>query len=166
MLKQLILLIFFFICLGGFSQKEKAIVTVQQKQVQQKLTFHPKTNIDLGNLKQNENATVSNNVKLDGFEEIGYTNYDQQSYGSVDNRFCTFPNGTMAAVYNFGPENEQPEFEGRGTGYNYFDGSSWGEWLLSELNRKEVVGQQLLLMVNQVKLWFPIWKEQFQEMWA
>ncbi len=51
MLKQLILLIFFFICLGGFSQKEKAIVTDHQKQVQQKLTFHPKTNIDLGNLK-------------------------------------------------------------------------------------------------------------------
>jgi len=126
MLKYYILIVTFFICLAGFSQNGKPIITKFQKQVQKTLVYHPKKNTDLGNLKQTGNFTVNNNVKLDGFENIGWTNFDQQSFGSVDNRFCTFSNGTMAAVYNYGPEGEQPGFEGLGTGYNFFNGSSWG----------------------------------------
>lgn len=128
MIKHIILTLTFFICLASFSQNDKPIITNHQKQVQQNLVYNPNPYSDLGNLKQNENNTISNNAKLDGTEEIGLTNYDQQSFGSDDNRFCTFSNGTMAVVYTFGPDGGQPGFEGLGTGYNYFNGSSWGEW--------------------------------------
>lgn len=125
MLKQLILTIAFFICLVGFSQKNKPIVTEHQKKVQQTLVYNPNPYSELGKIEQTQNNTVSNNTKLEGFENIGWTSFDQQSYSSLDNRFCSFSNGTMAAVYNFCPGGGGPEFEEMGTGYAYFDGNEW-----------------------------------------
>jgi len=128
MLKQLLLTVAFFVCLVGFSQKDKPIVTEHQKQVQQTLVYKLNPYTELGELEQRKNNTVSNKSKLDWDDVIGWTNYDKQAHRSLDNRFCSFSNGTMAAVYNYGPEGGDPDFEERGTGYNYFDGSSWSEW--------------------------------------
>ncbi|MCD4681636.1 MAG: T9SS type A sorting domain-containing protein [Bacteroidales bacterium] len=60
-------------------------------------------------------------------EIIGNTFYDLQSNTSNQNRFHVYPDGTMAGVWTFGLD--FPNFAGdRGTGYNYYDGSTWGPY--------------------------------------
>src|SRR5210317_867062 len=58
--------------------------------------------------------------------ELGETFYDLQSNASINNRLQVWDDGTMAAVWTRGLE--ASAFPNRGTGYNYFDGSSWGAW--------------------------------------
>ena len=55
---------------------------------------------------------------------IGGTEYDLQSNEGIDHRFINFGDGTMAAVWTRGFETGT--YPDRGTGYNYFDGTSWG----------------------------------------
>ncbi|NCC73060.1 MAG: T9SS type A sorting domain-containing protein [Sphingobacteriia bacterium] len=77
-----------------------------------------------------ENANFSNisNLKdsrLAGEEtEIIETIYDLQTNATVGNRFHIWEDGTMAAVTTRGVETSG--WNDRGTGYNYFDGSTWG----------------------------------------
>ncbi len=59
-------------------------------------------------------------------EVVGTTWYDLQSNSSMSKRIWVFDDGTMAAVWTMGSENGVPNFPGRGTGYNYFDGTNWG----------------------------------------
>ncbi|MCB2219837.1 MAG: T9SS type A sorting domain-containing protein [Bacteroidetes bacterium] len=58
-------------------------------------------------------------------EIIGATRYDLQSNASCQNRLHVFEDGTIGATWTMGFED--PGFSDRGTGYNYFDGSEWGE---------------------------------------
>lgn len=58
-------------------------------------------------------------------EDIGNTWYDIATNRSMQTRIYHYDDGTMGAVWTFGPESN-PTGNDRGTGYNYFDGSSWG----------------------------------------
>lgn len=110
----------------SFAQKKGSLVTEDQKTINKKVVYKHSRSNDLSKLEQSGNNTVSNYIEKEGFETIGHTWYDAQTNTSVDNRICTFDDGTMAAVFTFGPEGQDPGFSGRGAGYNYFDGSSWG----------------------------------------
>jgi hypothetical protein len=55
---------------------------------------------------------------------IGLTRYDLQSNNSMAKRIYVFPDNTIGATFTFGMA--EPGFADRGTGYNYFDGASWG----------------------------------------
>jgi len=55
---------------------------------------------------------------------IGSTIYDLQSNSNVQNRIYAYPDGTIGATWTMGFANDA--FADRGTGYNYFDGASWG----------------------------------------
>lgn len=55
---------------------------------------------------------------------IGETKYDLQTNTSMQNRFYMFDDGTMGATWTYGMSGGS--FPERGTGYNYFDGTSWG----------------------------------------
>ncbi len=68
------------------------------------------------------NPTVSNSRELDVV--VGTTKYDLQSNSSMANRIYAFDDGTIAATWTRGME--PTAYAGRGTGYNYFDGTSWG----------------------------------------
>lgn len=57
-------------------------------------------------------------------ELIGETRYDLQSNTSTQNRFWVFDDGTAGATWTMGMND--PGYTDRGTGYNYFDGTSWG----------------------------------------
>ena len=58
---------------------------------------------------------------------IGNTWYDLQSNSSMQNRIFVYDDGTMGGVFTIGYD--FPNFsDDRGTGYNYYDGSSWGDW--------------------------------------
>ncbi|MCD4790402.1 MAG: T9SS type A sorting domain-containing protein [Bacteroidales bacterium] len=59
-------------------------------------------------------------------EEIGETWYDLQGNKSVANRTYYFDDGAMAATWT--RSIQSAGFSDRGTGYNYFDGNSWGPW--------------------------------------
>lgn len=56
--------------------------------------------------------------------QIGMTVYDLQSNTFLDNRIHRYEDGTMGAVWTMGFE--ASSFPERGTGYNYFNGTSWG----------------------------------------
>lgn len=55
---------------------------------------------------------------------IGGTIYDTQTNASVANRIYIYPDGTIGAVWTLGYN--ATLYPDRGTGYNYFDGMSWG----------------------------------------
>ena len=59
-------------------------------------------------------------------EQIGNTQYDLQTNSALANRAYRHDDGSMAFVWTMGLESA-PNFPDRGTGYNYFDGSSWGD---------------------------------------
>ncbi|MBN1339325.1 MAG: hypothetical protein JXA03_08380 [Bacteroidales bacterium] len=62
----------------------------------------------------------------EGYSEyqIGATDYDLQSNKSLSNRIWFYNDGTIGAVWMMG---FQPvTFPDRGTGYNYYDGTTWG----------------------------------------
>jgi hypothetical protein len=56
---------------------------------------------------------------------IGNTRYDNQNNGSMQNRMYLFNDGTIGTTWIYGIG--EPNYDNRGTGYNYFDGTSWGE---------------------------------------
>jgi len=56
---------------------------------------------------------------------IGVTWYDLQTYGAMQQRIYAYPDGTIGAVWMMGYETTA--WNDRGTGYNYFDGSEWGD---------------------------------------
>lgn len=56
---------------------------------------------------------------------IGITTYDLQSNSAVQNRVMNNGDGTVSAVWTYS-ESYDVAAADRGTGYNYFDGSSWG----------------------------------------
>jgi hypothetical protein len=62
-----------------------------------------------------------------GFEEthVWTTQYDLQTNSALGNRVYAWPDGTVAATSTWGMVGA-PAFPDRGTGYNYYDGTSWG----------------------------------------
>ncbi|MCD4731905.1 MAG: T9SS type A sorting domain-containing protein [Bacteroidales bacterium] len=58
-------------------------------------------------------------------EDIGNTWYDVQTNQSMQHRIYLHNDGTMGAVWTHGPQGN-PTGADRGTGYNYYDGNSWG----------------------------------------
>ncbi|MBU2553529.1 MAG: T9SS type A sorting domain-containing protein [Bacteroidetes bacterium] len=68
------------------------------------------------------NPTTANDRAADVV--IGETFYDLQSNSTMMQRFWIFDDGTMGAVWTRGMT--PTAYADRGTGYNYFDGTSWG----------------------------------------
>ncbi len=71
------------------------------------------------------NPFVSNQDGAKYGNEIGITKYDLQSAAALANRIWLFDDGTASAVWTMGFEDD--DFPDRGTGYNYFDGTQWGD---------------------------------------
>jgi len=57
---------------------------------------------------------------------LGVSTYDLQSNRSPQNRIWVYEDGTMAAVWTH-DQDASGNSNNRGTGYNYFDGTEWGE---------------------------------------
>lgn len=67
------------------------------------------------------------NPMVSGFiseDQIGNSTYDKQTNGCLANRMVKFDDGSLSVVWIMGFE--ATGFADRGTGYNYYDGSSWG----------------------------------------
>ena len=70
------------------------------------------------NFESSDNGVKDQNENL-----IGTTYYDLQTNAALGNRISYYNDGTIGAVWMMG--NNSPSFPDQGTGYNYFDGSSW-----------------------------------------
>jgi len=66
----------------------------------------------------NSKSTISETV-------IGTSTYDLQSNAAVQNRILVHDDGTISAGWTMSQE-YTTTFGDRGTGYNFFDGTSWG----------------------------------------
>ncbi len=73
---------------------------------------------------QSNQSSVNNGVKVLTDVPVGTTSYDLQTNDCVDSRCHLFPDGTIGTTWTFGTT--PPNYPERGTGYNYFDGTSWG----------------------------------------
>lgn len=61
-------------------------------------------------------------------KQMGYSKYDCQTGGSTDNRVYLYEDGTIGATWTYGMTlSSNFTFSDRGSGYNYFNGTSWGE---------------------------------------
>ncbi len=58
-------------------------------------------------------------------EIIGTSNYDLQTNSAIQPRFILHPNGSISAAWTMSLDGTAG-FTDRGTGYNFFDGTSWG----------------------------------------
>jgi hypothetical protein len=73
----------------------------------------------------NSHTSAVLNSKANTSEEvIGTTTYDLQSNGSVQNRIVVHDDGTISAGWTISQQ-YNTTYSDRGTGYNYFDGTSW-----------------------------------------
>lgn len=68
--------------------------------------------------------TANRYASLDEYETM-VTNYDLQTNGFVANRMYRFNDGTVGVTATW--SQSAPSFADRGTGYNYFDGESFGD---------------------------------------
>lgn len=72
---------------------------------------------------QPANPTVSRAMAVSEFQ-MGLTIYDKQTNASLSSRFYRYTDGTIASVWTKGMA--ATAYADRGTGYNYFNGTSWG----------------------------------------
>ena len=82
----------------------------------------------LSHLMVNPNPTTTgSNAKSASSNEvvIGETTYDLQSNSAVQNRIIHHDDGTISAGWTMSQQ-LNTSFSDRGTGYNFFDGTSWG----------------------------------------
>jgi hypothetical protein len=75
---------------------------------------NPHTSAELNSSKSTMNEEV-----------IGTTTYDLQTNAAVQNRILVHDDGSISAVWTMSQEYNN-SWSDRGTGYNYFDGTSWG----------------------------------------
>jgi hypothetical protein len=76
-------------------------------------------------LGQIENPTTRSYPYYPVETEIGETWYDLQTNSALSSRIHRFDDGTVGAVWTQGIASP-PNFPDRGTGYNYYDGTTWG----------------------------------------
>ena len=117
-LLSLVMSIFFF----GFSQT-RTHVDKSLRNIVKTAVFHSPTD-EIVDMSVGQNPYVTNSKGPSSEDVIGRTFYDLQSNSFFGNRIHAYPDGTIAAVWTRGME--ATSFADRGTGYNYFDGNSWG----------------------------------------
>ena len=123
-MKKLLLLIFLLnVGLFCFSQYSRTTLPNDLKKIAIKKAM------PVDNSAVAEQARVTKHPAKSGRdineEEIGQTIYDLQSNASTPyGRFNIFDDGTMDAVWTRGTG--PTAYTDRGTGYNYFNGTSWG----------------------------------------
>lgn len=124
------LFIVFYLPFAGFSQSR----ILPAKNLRD-LTIHEHhTPATVNEFKQIPNPYVkSGNIEVEEVQ-IGDTRYDNQSNASIPKKMYLYPDGTIAATWTRAMITwGWPGFEDRGAGYNYFDGTNWGDWPLERI---------------------------------
>lgn len=121
MKKLTLLTMFAFFAFAAFSQS-RSVVPQSVKNLAKEnvpiVSFDEPQNLDAG--------TVGLKFSDWTEENVGQTVYDLQSNYACQNRMYLFDDGTMGATWSMGFQDAA--FPDRGSGYNYFDGSTWGDY--------------------------------------
>src|SRR5210317_1850558 len=122
MKKLLLVILVFSVAIMGFSQVSPSTDKYKSVKVSDRnIAMDDATNFS------NPVSTMKANTLLAPTEtQIGITYYDLFSNYNVGNRFWVHDDGTMSAVWIYGEPGGASSFPGRGTGYNYYDGTAWG----------------------------------------
>ncbi|MCU0441519.1 MAG: T9SS type A sorting domain-containing protein [Bacteroidia bacterium] len=70
-------------------------------------------------------STVGFN-KVARWQVVGTTNFDRQTNSSVYRRIMVYPDSTVSVLWQTSSDGNGTGFLARGSGYNHFDGSTWG----------------------------------------
>lgn len=118
-----VLLLTLVMCIGlyGIAQIATPPQHMLNKAVERQYTPPVK---DVTNFNQPVNNTVRSFAVAPTETIIGRSFYDLWSNTLIGNRIYMHPDGTMGAVWTMGMT--ATSFPDRGTGYNFFDGNSWG----------------------------------------
>jgi hypothetical protein len=108
-----------------------AIASAQDRVLlpKEKLNFKVKVSRDLPHPEVNQNlAPINYNIKSHAVapneHDIGITVFDSQTNKLLQNRIYRYEDGSIGAVWMLGMDD--PDFDDRGTGYNFYDGTEWG----------------------------------------
>jgi hypothetical protein len=121
-MKKIIFLSFILsIFLLGYAQQGIKSPRVKSD-VAQKMIYQNAVDDGIG-FENPYNPTVSNPNSEKDEAQIGTTWYDLQTNAALGNRLYLHPDNTISAVWTM---SNDAVFNDRGTGYNYYNGSSWG----------------------------------------
>jgi hypothetical protein len=109
------------IAIGVYSQKRVEISKELRDLSVQKFYKHHNNQVDF---EKPLNHTVGSKSTLVDETLVGGTIYDLQSNSLLGNRIWLHSDGTIGTVWTMGVLSP-PSFPDRGTGYNYFDGTTW-----------------------------------------
>ena len=123
-MKKLVLLSL-IMSIGFWSFSQERVQTSKELRNISKTAVHVTPTDEPANTSAEINPYVSNTREIVGEDIVGKTFYDLQTNSMVSNRIHVYPDGTMGAVWTRGMEDGATAPD-RGTGYNYFDGTSWG----------------------------------------
>lgn len=112
-MKRFTILILAMIC-ASFAMAQSRFARSTETAVQLKAIKNQDAPAQPVNSVANSKAVLEDN--------LGTTWYDMQTNASVDTRITVYPDGTIGAAWIRGTTNSNE----RGTGYNYFDATSWG----------------------------------------
>lgn len=136
-MKKLLLVIVMLLCYTGvFAQQNGALNCIQKQQIKSgsvsakqshkiiRNTVEKQSVSEPGNV--NHAKTISASVHQTSASEaiIGTTIFDLQTNGSISNCLVNNGDGTFSAAWTM--SHIAWSFPDRGSGYNYFDGTSWG----------------------------------------
>lgn len=113
--------------LSGFSQK-RTIVSESARDKAVKVTI---PNFEESIIQQEVNPTVKSYDFPPEEEMIGNTRYDDQANACMQNRLYIYDDGTIGATWTRAMEDGT--WSDRGSAYNYFDGDSWGDLPLEQV---------------------------------
>ena len=134
-MKNLLLFsLIFLMGVGAFSQKE-GITLKEARKIMKTAIYQTPNDIVVNSGQANKINTDA--TLLDPEETaIGNTYYDLQSNSLLQNRIYRWENGSIGAVWTRGLESP-PDFPDRGTGYNFFDGTDWGQSPVSRIESEK-----------------------------
>ncbi|MBO7491007.1 MAG: T9SS type A sorting domain-containing protein [Bacteroidales bacterium] len=117
-MKKLLLSIIALCLVGGLMAQNAPMQKISKKDAAKIAVTHPQI------LKGTEYTAVPRNTTsmLGNGNFVGGTYYDLQTNGSMAPRTVAYPDGTFSIVWTTSEEGAPTT---RGTGYNYFNGTSW-----------------------------------------
>ena len=138
MKKVLFLSVALAVGMTGFAQTKAQAVKAPAKHVgtasihRQAMGKEAQSVMSFSNIK----ATPSTHYRYEGLDEFEtmITRYDLQANGYVANRMARFADGTVGVTATWA---SQDNFSDRGTGYNYFDGSEFGEQPVARVEQEK-----------------------------
>lgn len=138
-----ILLTFTGVCSLLFAVAQNQGNVAQMSAEQRAVSVEVPLNMVINQNPQPGTQTTNNNsVQRSATEtEIGDTRYDLQTNSSIQRRILNHGNGTISAAWTYSNVNN---WSTRGTGYNFFNGTTWGTAPTSEIESERTGWPNLL----------------------